>query len=226
MSIIVGLDAARARLVAYMVEAGALCAIERKGAAGWTTIASEVPLIVESNRASSGRIDPALATANDDNTRTLTLPHGTDLRNGDRLTITAPRGTGILPGQVFTIGTVDGNSMAPALRAVAAIEENAVEQYVVTIERWSDADGAYLPVFSAPAYVMSGRTTVRADQRGAAGVTVLGSIVFEPVPDETLVPEDSVVGIPWATGAFITRINPVVGNRLEANFTYTLGDVT
>jgi hypothetical protein len=232
----IGLDAARDRLLAYMVQAGATATISRKqllyGEEGlpigesWEPVAVKVPLLVETRRAAAGQIDPAVATADEANRRELTLPHDTDLRPGDRLTATAPRGTGISPLQVLTVSAIAMHSLAPGLGATATIEENAVEQYAVTIERWDDAAGEYAVITTQTAWAVTGRPGLHRSERGAAGARVTGTLIFEPVPAATLVPGDTVLGIPWASGATLTRLHPIVGSRLEASFHYTLGEAS
>jgi hypothetical protein len=235
MSLNRGLDAARARLLAYMTAAGARATIRRKviiyGEEGlplgdsWQTIATDVPVLVETRRSAAGRIDSQTATADDTHHRELTLPHDTDLRAGDRLTVTAPQGTGIDPDQVLTISAVDMHSLAPALAATGTIEENAVEPYPVIIERWDETAGEYVVILRQRAQVVVNRPGSGVAQRGAAGTRVAGTLIFDPAPDVALRPGDSLLGVPWASGATLTQILPVVGSRLEVAFEYTLGGV-
>jgi hypothetical protein len=217
-----------------MIRAGARATIARKqpivGEEGlptgesWETIAVAVPIIVETRRADSGRIDPTAATANDAHHREITLPHDIPLRSGDRLTVTAPQGTGIEPVQILTVSAVDMHSLAPALSGTATIEANAVETHLVTIERWDDAAGEYAAIHTQTAWVITGRPGVGSAGRGASGAAVSATLIFDPVPAVTLAPGDAVLGIPWATGAYLTRLLPVVGSRQEIAFRYTLGD--
>lgn len=221
---IVGLDAARADLLAYMIAAGARAAISRKVDGAWTDVVEAAPVLVESKRSSADSIAPERATAHDANARSILLPFGADVRAGDQLRVTAPRGSGTWPGQVLTIGSVDLLSLAPGVRASAVIAENAVEQYDVRIERWSDADAAYLPALTARAYVVTDRTTNAVNESGATGQRSTGALVFDPAPSEPIRAQDSVVGIPWARGAYVTRVHPVVGSRLDVSFAWAAGD--
>src|SRR5690606_1169783 len=106
---------------------------------GWVQVDTDVPCIVRSNRAITGRIDPDTAGPHDAVSRTLFVPADRPVEAGDRITLTAPRGTGLEAGQLFVVSSVDQNSLAPCLKASIAIEETAVETWPVTIERWSDA---------------------------------------------------------------------------------------
>lgn len=225
MSVITGLERAIERMALYMDEAGARALISRKSANGWSTT-SDVPIIVEAASAPSAHIDPLAASATDHNTRKLTVSRATDLRRGDRVTVTAPRGTGIDPGIVMTVTTVNMESLAPCKTAIAAIEEVAVEQYSVTIERWDDSDEAYTAVMTGMASVIADRTAIRAEQRGALGQMSMGTLIFDPVPTDSIHPMDSITGIPWATGAYVTRLYPVVGEKLEVGFSFTTGETT
>ena len=226
MTIAVGLAAARKRMNAYLDAAGARATISRKVGDAWTVVASDVPVMIETRSTSADRIDPATASPDDANRRDLTLRHDAVLQLGDRIQVTAPKGTGIGAGQVLTVSSIDMRSLAPALSARAMIEETAVERYAVKIERWDDASGSYLEILSTTVQVVTGKTTARAEQRGAQGAMVLGTLIFEPAPVVKLTPGDSVLGIPWATGATLTRLRPIVGSRLEATFSYTIGDAS
>lgn len=226
MTIIQGLSRAEARMGMYIDEAGAHATITRKSDTGWALVYGQVPLIVEANRTSSTGIDPESATANDANTRKITVSKATDIQRGDRIQVIAPRGSGISPGTILTVSTVNAESMAPCKTAVVAVEEVAVEEYNVTIERWNDTEGVFVPVFTAMAAVVADRSTVRAEQMGAYGQMRTGTLIFEPVPGNAIHPQDSITGIPWATGAFVTRLYPVVGGRLEVGFSFTTGEMT
>lgn len=229
----IGLEAARARLLAYMVQAGATATISRKvtiadgsGPVGesWEPVAVKVPLLVETRRADSGRIDPTAATANDAHHREITLPHDADCQPGDRLTVTAPQGTGLAPLQVLTVSVLDMHSLAPGLSGTATIEANAVETHLVTIERWDDAAGEYVALYEQRAWVVTGRPGVGTSGRGATGVTVTGTLILDPAPAVALAPGDTVLGIPWAKGAELVRLLPGAGSRQEFAFRYTLGE--
>lgn len=224
MTIITGLNRAMERMAIYMQEAGARAIITRKHPGGWSAD-SDVPIIVEAANAPSAHIDPRAASPDDANTRKITVTRDTDLRKGDRVTVAAPRGSGIDPGIVMTVTTVNMESLAPCKTAIAAVEEVAVEEYNVTIERWDNEEESFVEVMTEMAAVIADRTAVRAEQRGARGQMVAGTLIFEPVPVKDIHPQDSISGIPWATGAFVTRVYPVVGDRLEIGFTFTTGEM-
>lgn len=224
--IIRGLNRAERRMDAYMVEAGARAVIHRKvDGEAWETIVSNVPIIIEApgGTGGTGNIDPRSAGEHDSVSRKITVSKNIGLMRGDRLTVSAPRGTGVTPGQVLTVSEIHLDSMAPCTTGIAAIEEVAVERYAVTFERWEDDVGEYEVVLSTEAAVVVTSEGSRTDTSGASGEQVTGTVIIEPVPAVSVQVMDSLTGIPWARGAFVTHVYPVVGNRLEVAFAVNRG---
>lgn len=223
MSIIAGLQHAEARMAAYLSDAGSTATISRKINDEWETVESAVPIMVETKSSTQGRIDPSTATEDDAVSRRFMVSKSFDIQLGDRVQIVAPRGSGVRPGAILTVSSIELNSMSPATSGTLTIEEVATEHYTVTIERWSDDIGQYAEILTAPAFVVASNTTQRSDAMGASGSVQRGVLIFEDVPDRTIIPRDSVYGVPWATGAYVSRVHPQVGSRLEVEFAYVVG---
>lgn len=227
MTIIQGLAHAEQRMAMYMEQSGARAAISRKVGDAWTQIVSDVPIIVEapSGTGRGGAIDPRAAGEHDAVVRKITVSKATNIMRGDRIIVTAPRGTGATPGQVLTVSTIDLDSMAPCTTGLVMIEEVAVERYTITIERWDDIAEGFVVVLTAEAAVIASNPSATTNTNGASAQSITGTLIFEPVPDETILPMDSIIGIPWARGAWVTRVYPVVGNRLEIGFSQSGGSI-
>lgn len=222
-----GLQRAEQRMALYMDHAGARAIISRKSGDSWTMVRSDVPIIVEApgGIGQANPIDPRAAGEHDAVVRKITVSKATDIARGDRITIHAPRGTGVIPGQVMTVSSIDLDSMAPCTTGLASIEEVAVERYNITIERWNDEEEAYGEVLITEAAVIASDPSAETRTNGASGQVVTGTIIFEPVPEVHIQPGDSIYGIPWARGAWVERVYPVVGNRVEAAFRHTVGSI-
>ena len=216
----VNLPRARARATAFLKAYGARATIERKQGGRWKIVATEVPVMVEANQVQGAAIDPKSATPDQWDALRLRWSFDTDLERGDRVTVTAPNGSA---PEMLMISAIAHTSLDAMLSSTGVVEGTAVESYPVTIERWSEAIGGYVIVFSAEAQVMAGEATGQREGGGAEGIPHHGTMTFTPVPDSTIGTGDSVTGIPWAPAATVTRVHPVVGNRLEVGISFTRG---
>lgn len=211
---------ARKRMAAYLARHGGRATISRKTGAAWTVVAADVPLISES-RSRQADIDPMRASPDEAQFTHLSLPFGTDIRPGDRVVLTLPDGRA--PG-TLTVASVEHNSLDVATQADAAIEQSAVETYRVTIERWEDATGSYVPVLAADAAILvEPFGVIQTREHGTSGAGRTGTLVFDPAPDAAIGVGDWITGIPWARAATVSLVRPVVGDRLEVEFRFDSG---
>jgi hypothetical protein len=216
----VNLPRARARSTAFLKAYGARATIERKQGGSWKIVATDVPVMIEANQVQGAAIDPKSATPDQWDALRLRWPFDTDLERGDRVTVTAPNGS---PLEMLVISAIAHTSLDAMLSSTGVVEGTAVESYPVTIERWSETIGGYVVVFSAEAQVMAGKATGQREGGGAEGIPHTGTITFTPVPAPTVGIGDIVTGIPWAPSALVTRVDPVIGNRLEVSISFTRG---
>lgn len=214
------LQQARARLTRYLTKHGGRATIERKIGEAWSPVAEGVPVMVQLPAASATGVDPYTATSDQGQIPRLSFPHDTDVQSGDRIRVTDP-GQGAVAPVLIVAG--EAHSTLNASRDVTAVvEETGVETWPVAIERYEEASGAYVPVWSGEAAAVT--TTVGQQdyrQSGAAGTARLGTLIIEPAPAVPVGVGDWITGIPWAKGARVTLVRPVVANRLELGFSYT-----
>lgn len=213
------LTAARRRTRRYLEKHGARASIERKVGAAWEPVADAVPVMVQMGAVGPSGIDPYTATSDQYQAPRLSFPHDTDVAVGDRVTLAGGRGT--VPELVTIAALVYGN-LDVTRDAMGATEELAVETHTVTIQRWDDTAGEYRDVLTADARAVT--TDVGAldtSNRGSTATVRRGTLVFEPVPAEPIGEGDWILGIPWASGATVTVVRPIVGDRLEVQFRFT-----
>lgn len=209
------IERARTRAAAYLARHGARATIERKIGAAWTVIDTDVPMMVEALQGGAAVPVDALESARDgQQLYRLSVKSGYDLRAGDRVRVDSTR-------DVLTVATVLETSLDVYRQAVALTEAQAVETYPLTFERWSEATGDYAVILVTEGQASADRPATGTDGDGASGGIVTGVVTLSPPPAVALGEGDWIVGIPWATGAQIARVRPVVGARLELDFRAT-----
>lgn len=215
------LASARSRMGHYLHEHGARATILRKIGEAWEAVAADVPVMVTMGQPGPAAIDPQMATSDQSQSPRLSFPHGTDVQIGDRVELTATEGS--VP-TILTVSAEAYSSLNVTRDVTASVEETAVETYIVTIQRFSDEEEAYIDVLEAPAQVVTTAVGERElTEQGATATRREGTLIFRPVPEEPVSPGDWILGVPWAAGAVVTQVRPVVGDRLELTFRYALG---
>lgn len=216
------LDGARSRMADYLEEHGGRVTVSRKDASGWSVVASDLPAAVMM-QTQGGSADAFSPIPGIEVSHRLTTPYGTDIRTGDRVTVSAPEGSS--PG-VLTVTGERHMSLEVTSDFYAVIEQSGVEAYAVTIQRYVEASDSYVDIWSGMAQASTTDMGISSlQQQGESGSTNTGTLTLDPAPDVTIGVGDWILGIPWATGAVVTRVQPVTGNRQDFSFTYTFGSV-
>lgn len=211
------LERARARARRYLERHGTRATIARKTGETWETVDTDAPVMVEAEAGgASVPIDALEATRDGEQFYRLSFRAGYDVRPGDRVTADST-------AAVLTVATVAETSLDVYRQATALTERTALETWPLTFERWSEAAQDYIELLQVEAQASAAPVATSGDSDGATGTTAGGVVTISPVPTVALGPGDWITGIPWAPGATISRVRPVVGNRLEIEYQYTGG---
>jgi len=199
----------------------ARAAIDRKGASSWETVKSNVPCAVERlERGGSVDPDPLGGSPDDVLIWQVSLPYGTDVREGDRLTITGGDGAASFPVMIVNAPIVTG--LLVMHQVIASAEVSAVEPYTITVERWDEAWETYTTVgtYSAQAVIAS-TTPAATGEDGAVQTSKTGTLMVQA--DADILVGDFVLGLPYGPSVLVSEVYAPVAGRKDVRFIVQIG---
>lgn len=215
------LDRARARMTRYILTNGGRCVVSRKTGTLWGVVARDIPIMIEDRLSGVPPVTAQSPAPSDTQTMRTLFPWGQDIRPGDRLDCAFPYGDA---PPVVTVASTGNDSLSVAVEAMVSVGEAAVETFPIVIERLDVSTGAATVVARVDGQAVAARLTNENDSgAGSYGARQRGTLIIDPAPAEAVLVGDWLVGIPWAVGAVVTMVPPIVGQRLDVEFEFTTG---